>query len=594
MSSGVVNESQDSNDPSQQFIRLVRQGKSFSGRERNCLYLNVAGSRFANVSGVSGIDFADDARAAARVDWDGDGRLDLWLSNRNSPQIRFLRNQVPSDHRWISCRLRGTKSNRDGIGARIRVTVPDLPNRSFTRTLRAGDGYLTQSSKSVHIGLGMASKCDVEIRWPAGTVTTLRGLKTNETYEVLEGEPSARMMADRRQVPTLTPSALEPIKSTEQLQHFSMVRAALPRLEYLDHEGSPADLIQMQGDPLLVILWSSSCPACITELKELTQHRSILDKSKLNVVALNVDHLSVDSDIESMDSDRSSAVLEQVGFPFAHGEATEALIRKLQLVNDFLFVSQRPFPVPCSFLIDSDFRLAAIYRGRVDVSRIRDDLSQLQMSPRDRRDLSVPFNGIWAAEPATLPFAGLVLELMAEGFTEDASELVQRIQGNFDPSTILQLVVRLGMAHQRAGAIDIANRHFEMARKVKPDTVGPEIELGRWYESQQEYEKSIQSYRAALSRTPNSLPALNNLAWLLATCDDLTFRDQEQAVKYSLLAARLSKNQNPAILDTLATSLAFAGRVEDARKVADQAIKLAKQRSQFSLAREIQVRRDSF
>lgn len=594
MSSGVVNESQDFNDPSQQLIRLVRQGKSFSGRERNCLYLNVAGSRFANVSGVSGVDFADDARAAARVDWDGDGRIDLWLSNRNSPQIRFLRNQVPSKHRWITCRLRGTESNRDGIGARIRVTVPDLPNRTITRTLHAGDGYLTQSSKSVHIGLGMANTCDLEIHWPSGTVSTLRGLKTNATYEVIEGDPSARTMADRQKPPPLLPTDSEPIKSTKALHHFSMVRAPLPRLEYLDENGSPVDLLEMRGIPLLVVLWSSSCPACISELNELIRHQSILDNSKLKLVAINVDHLSVDRDIESMNSNHPAEVLTQVDFPFLHGTATEPFIQKLQLVNDFLFVSQRPFPVPCSFLIDSDFRLAAIYRGRVEVSRIRDDLSRLQMNPRNRRDRSVPFRGIWAAEPATLPFAGLVLELMAEGFTEDASELVQRIQANFDPSTILQLVVRLGMAHQRAGSIAVANRHFEMARKINPNTVGPEIELGRWYEAQQEYDKAIQSYREALSRSPNSLPALNNLAWLLATCDDLEFRDHEQAVKYSLLAARLSKSQNPEILDTLATSLAFAGRAEDARKVADQAIELAKARSKFSLAREIQARRDGF
>ena len=73
-------------------FKMMKEGLSWSGRERNCAFLNMDGARFAELSSVSGLDFADDARGAAVVDWDLDGRLDLWVTNRTAPQARFMHN----------------------------------------------------------------------------------------------------------------------------------------------------------------------------------------------------------------------------------------------------------------------------------------------------------------------------------------------------------------------------------------------------------------------------------------------------------------------------------------------------------------------
>ena len=70
----------------------VSRGKSFSGYERNALFFNRKGKGFAEVGGILGVDFDDDARAVATVDWDRDGDLDLWVANRTAPQVRLLRN----------------------------------------------------------------------------------------------------------------------------------------------------------------------------------------------------------------------------------------------------------------------------------------------------------------------------------------------------------------------------------------------------------------------------------------------------------------------------------------------------------------------
>ena len=87
--------------------RLIRAGRSFSGRERNCCFLNVGAARFANVSSAVELNLPDDGRGLALTDWDGDGRVDFWLTNRNGPRIRFMKNEYATDHDFLALRLDG-------------------------------------------------------------------------------------------------------------------------------------------------------------------------------------------------------------------------------------------------------------------------------------------------------------------------------------------------------------------------------------------------------------------------------------------------------------------------------------------------------
>ena len=103
--------------------RLAQAGLSWSGHERNCSYLNLGGEQFANVSAVSGFDFADDGRALAIVDWDFDGDLDVWVMNRTGPRLRYLQNEVQRRPQYLSLGLRGVTANRDAIGTRVILTT---------------------------------------------------------------------------------------------------------------------------------------------------------------------------------------------------------------------------------------------------------------------------------------------------------------------------------------------------------------------------------------------------------------------------------------------------------------------------------------
>ena len=100
---------------------LLREGKSWSGRERNNAYLNLADGSFADISYLSGVGFLDDARGAAALDWDADGDLDLWLNNRSSPKVRFMRNDDPGGNHYVAFRLERGSSYATTTRSRINM-----------------------------------------------------------------------------------------------------------------------------------------------------------------------------------------------------------------------------------------------------------------------------------------------------------------------------------------------------------------------------------------------------------------------------------------------------------------------------------------
>jgi hypothetical protein len=134
---------------------------------------------------IGGEPAARSSRAAATGDFDGDGRLDLVVNNFNDHPYYF-RNQFPKRN-WLAFRLRGTRSNRDAIGATVRLRVND---QMLVRQVQSAGGYLSQSSKTLHFGLGDQKQVEqVEIRWPSGVRQTIRSPGINRLHEVSEAFP---------------------------------------------------------------------------------------------------------------------------------------------------------------------------------------------------------------------------------------------------------------------------------------------------------------------------------------------------------------------------------------------------------------------
>ena len=131
---------------------------------------------------VAGKQAARSSRAAAVADFSGEGRLDLVVNNFNDQPYFFKNEGEPKD--FVSLRLRGTRSNRDAIGAVVRLFRGD---QVMTRLVQSSSGYLSQSSRVVHFGLGDQPKIDrVEITWPSGTIQRLEGVKVNAGLNIVE------------------------------------------------------------------------------------------------------------------------------------------------------------------------------------------------------------------------------------------------------------------------------------------------------------------------------------------------------------------------------------------------------------------------
>lgn len=127
------------------------------------------------------------SRCVATADFDHDGRLEVVTNNFNDAPYYF-RNRLPQRD-FVAFRLRGVRSNRDAIGAVVRLRVGE---RTMTRQLESSGGYLSQSSKQLHFGLGdWEWNGDVEIRWPTGATQVVRGVKRNAVTEVVEEADSS-------------------------------------------------------------------------------------------------------------------------------------------------------------------------------------------------------------------------------------------------------------------------------------------------------------------------------------------------------------------------------------------------------------------
>ena len=673
--------------------RWVRQGRSFSGRERNCCFLNTHDASFADVSAVSGIDFADDGRAIAVTDWDHDGDLDLWIANRSSPQVRFLRNDSPSDHHYAQFRLRGRQCNRDAVGARVEVYLKDDQANPLIKTVRAGEGYLGQSSLVVHFGLGPADRIHrLVVHWPGGKMQTWDGLAVDQAYEVIQGESQLRQRARRTTPHSLQPAQLEPVDASDQVQRFLSAPMRLPPLTYETWEANERSS-RIGSSAHLLVLWASWCQPCLDELRQLgrPETKRRLRQANIQTYLLSVDRLG-NSD-SAPDADTLQALLAELGCDLPAGWATEELLDQLQIVHNLVFDLHRPLPVPCAFLLDHEKQLAAIYKGPLDVDHLIGDVKSLSLSPFERRQRSVPLTGRWHGRLTQPRPSALAWALVKAGRWEDAlqhvsdhrsallqddryapllvqlgNELYQanrleeavgqyRAALNIDPqlasayvnlaavqvkqgqyataSRSLQnalvrqpqhaqaryqmglLLLQAGQVSQAAeqlrravslrpnensyrlalasaatklGDLPLAAKQLEVALTADDQNAAAWAQLGDIRARQNQTAAAIDCFHRAVRLRPTWDAALDSLAWLLVTADDLDLRDPERALQLAEVACRQTNFRHPKRLDTLAAAYAATGRLTEAVKTAERAEQLARRLQQSRLAEGIAQR----
>ena len=154
------------------------------------LLLRNTGKEFVDVSASSGVVFSQPwlGRGMAIGDIDNDGRLDAVVTTNDGP-AHILHNETPTQNHWLTLKLVGHKSNRDAIGAEVKLVTAKGPQCA---TVSTAASYLSSSDKRVHFGLGPESVAQsIEIRWPSGIQQTLKNVRGDQILQVDEPSPNS-------------------------------------------------------------------------------------------------------------------------------------------------------------------------------------------------------------------------------------------------------------------------------------------------------------------------------------------------------------------------------------------------------------------
>jgi len=357
-------------------------------------------------SHVTGLDFIDDARAVTALDWDRDGDLDLWFKNRSGPQLRFLLNEQTGGAGWLALRLEGRSGNRNAIGARVELHAGGLVRH---RSVVSGEGYLSQSSRWLHFGLGQTAVDRLVVHWPAGGSQTLGPLESGRRYRLREGDAEA--IAETLTVPTLAPPP--PFPPMVAGSTAVLLKEPLPL---------PPSLLALRGpeeegqSPVLLNLWAQWCEPCLTELDGFSSQWEQFDSVGLKLVALSVDDDSALDTAEKLFAERFASIPHGATYrdrrDFVGGEQTlDALLRHILGRHGEL-------TLPTSLLIDAQGRIQLVYLGPVEAERLVEDMRWLD--PSVKPWLRSRWAGRWYARTPR-DYEGLAAELRKLGRSEDAA-----------------------------------------------------------------------------------------------------------------------------------------------------------------------------
>lgn len=517
---------------------LIRGGKPFSGGERNCAFLNLGktDTRFANISSASGLDFDDDGRGLAYADWDGDGDLDLWLTNRNGPRVRFIRNNTPTgpNASWLALTLQGTTSNRDAIGARVEIHLKGETTPRIC-TVTAGHGHLSQSSKTLHFGLGGDDpKIDhIIVRWPGGKAENFPAASPNARYLLVQdsGITQGFPLPNKIVRPDQTEKLPTPTQS-DKGRIIVLRPGILPKLNATDLKGSPLPLNGEQNAPTLVNLWATWCTPCLGEMADWKKAKDTIEQSGLKIVSISVDD----------EADAIEEFTKRIGYPYQVGLPGEDLLDVLDTVQRAYIGRQTDLPLPSSFLVDARGRLAAIYRGPVSSEQLIKDLTILGAPPKKVIEAAIPFAGTWIEGPQPTNPHSIAAKFTEKGQLAEAAAFCTYAleRGEADPSLLLDND-RLAFSRVRGAVLtDLKDLRGALASWKIVAELAPE-NRDAWLE--------IAGCHAQLKEATKAAAALEKALALLRD-------DPENLIHLAGLYSRLEKHKDAAAIYREALALA--------------------------------------
>jgi hypothetical protein len=434
----VVNATPEAFPPNQAYIRAwqtiqtlsLLRGFSWNGRERNSIYWNLGHGVFSDVSGASGVDYADDGRSVVALDWDGDGFLDLALRNRTGPRLRLLLNNasIVGNHS-LTVILRGGTSGRTTVGTRVRVTAG---GKTLERRRRAGEGYLGSSSPRLRFGLGTSAVAErVTVIWPGGVRETHEDLATDRTWTLTPGQAALPGAPLARRTPAGTGSAPGPgfASASAAAVQARVVLAErlplgnLPRLPLAGQPGTWEDLARLGGgSPVLMVAFAAGDDPSDALLASLSSRKERILDLGLIVAPLVLDGPRL----------RGKALtrLQELGLSEHAFAVDRRLLQLLELITVEILGAYDALPLPLCWLLDPAAQLTVIYVSptvTTEVEELLSDVTRVRYLDGSSQDTSALTGGRWVTAPRrrTLGLAA-ILERLGE---RDLAQVYERFDG---------------------------------------------------------------------------------------------------------------------------------------------------------------------
>ena len=329
---------------------------SLNGNERNRYFANHAGHSFADISALSGLDNLADSRGFSILDYDRDGWQDIALVNANQPLFNLYHNEMGATGlsggiiaiRFVGGNRAAASSSefacRDGYGARV---VVDLGNEKITREHRCGDGWSTQNSSTMMVGIGSHTNvASLTVHWPSGRTTTTQGVPEGTLLTVYENPEDG---------PTDGPVERTTYRVKASERELAPVNREVFPIAAVDSSAKPGARLRVYTT------FSTSNQAYKENLPRLQNVRAILAPEGVDFIAVPIDNTDNDQKLGDYNREyRPSTRLIRIAVSQRAGAAAA-----------FTKVFGAEPPLPSSVITDSSGHVLATQPGVPGISELR-------------------------------------------------------------------------------------------------------------------------------------------------------------------------------------------------------------------------------